>query len=133
MKLSRFLILIFISIVPIFSFSAEKEGVDFVSPKDGDETQSKISLKFSVSGMDVKPAGVMSEKTGHHHLIVDGKPIPKGTPVPKDEKNLHFGKGESETTLTLPKGKHTLTLQFADGAHLSYGEAWSKTITITVK
>ncbi len=121
---------------PIFSLAypgMEKDGVHFMSPKDGDTVDSKLTVKFEVTGMTVKPAGEMVDKTGHHHLIIDGKAIAKGSPVPKDEKNLHFGKGESETTITLPKGKHTLTLQFADGAHVSYGEAWSKTITVNVK
>ena len=63
----------------------------------------------------------MLEGTGHHHLIVDGKAVPKGSVVPADATHMHFGKGQTETTLKLPPGKHTLTLQFADGAHQSYG------------
>ncbi|MBB5465689.1 hypothetical protein HDG32_001793 [Paraburkholderia sp. CI2] len=71
--------------------------------------------------------------TGHHHLLIDGKPLPKGEVVPATDKSLHFGKGQTETDLTLPPGDHTLTLQFGDGAHRSYGPEMSKTITVHVK
>jgi len=46
---------------------------------------------------------------------------------------MHFGKGQTETDLTLVPGKYTLTLQFANGAHQSYGEPMSKKIEVTVK
>ena len=35
--------------------------------------------------------------------------------------------------MKLEPGTHTLTLQFADGNHNSYGEAMSETITVTVE
>ena len=70
--------------------------------------------------------------SGHHHLIVDGRPVPPGQPVPFDDKDLHFGKGQTEAQITLPPGRHTLTLQFADGGHRSYGPKWSATITVNV-
>ena len=62
-----------------------------------------------------------------------GKPVPKGEVSPANDKSLHFGKGQTETDLTLPPGDHTLTLQFGDGAHQSYGPDMSKTITVHVK
>jgi hypothetical protein len=40
---------------------------------------------------------------------------------------------QTETDVTLTPGKHTLTLQFADFAHKSYGEKWSQTIEVEVK
>ena len=71
--------------------------------------------------------------TGHHHLIIDGHPVEAGKAVPADATHLHFGKGQTETTLKLAPGPHTLTLQFADGLHQSYGPEMSATITVTVK
>lgn len=113
--------------------TAEYPSVHFENIKDGDVVKSPFAVKFSVRVFKAVPAGQIVPKTGHHHLIVDGKPIPKGSVVPKDAKHLHFGKGESETVLSLKPGKHTLTLQFADGAHISYGEEVSTTIKIRVK
>ncbi|MES2857375.1 MAG: DUF4399 domain-containing protein, partial [Bdellovibrionota bacterium] len=59
--------------------------------------------------------------------------VKRGEVVPADDRHIHFGLGQTETTVKLPKGKHTLTLQFADGNHASYGEMMSQTISITVK
>lgn len=108
-------------------------AVWFVSPKDGAKVASTFKLQFGVKGMSVHPAGQLKKDTGHHHLIVNSSSIEKGKVVPKDAKHIHFGKGQTETELTLPKGKHTLTLQFADGAHISYGENMSATVTVHVE
>jgi hypothetical protein len=83
--------------------------------------------------MDVEAAGKINEGKGHHHIIIDGSYIEKGQMVPKDETHIHFGKGQTSDTLKLSEGSHTLTLQFANGAHESYGKDWSKTITVNVE
>lgn len=108
-------------------------GVYFISPQDGEKVGKTFAVKMGLRGMEVRPAGEMAAQTGHHHLIIDGSPIQKGQVVPKDARHLHFGGGQSETTVTLPPGKHRLTLQFADGSHLSYGPKWSKTIQVLVE
>ncbi|TKC83107.1 DUF4399 domain-containing protein [Trinickia terrae] len=107
--------------------------VFFVAPKDGATVSNPVHAVFGLDGMTVEPAGTMTAGTGHHHLIVDGGPLPQGTVIPATETSLHFGKGQTETDLTLPPGDHTLTLQFGDGAHRSYGPEMSQTITIHVK
>lgn len=107
--------------------------VSILEPKDGATVAQTFEVKFGVEGMKIANAGTMTPGTGHHHLIVDGGAIPKGQPIPADATHVHFGKGQTETKMTLKPGKHTLTLQFADGAHLSYGEMMSQTIHITVK
>lgn len=109
------------------------KGVYFPTLKDGDTVAQKIKVAFGVNGMEVKPAGDATPLSGHHHLIIDGKPLAKGQVVPKDEKNIHFGKAQTEGEITLTPGEHTLTLQFADANHLSFGDEWSKTIKVNVK
>jgi len=113
--------------------SNEETGVYFVSPSEGATLSSPVKVEMGVRGMSVEPAGEVNEGKGHHHIVIDGGSISKGTVVPADSLNIHYGKGQTETTLELSPGKHKLTLQFADGLHQSYGEAWSKTITITVE
>jgi hypothetical protein len=113
------------------AFAAGK--VSFAEPKDGAVVKSPFKVKFKVEGMKVAPAGAEKAGTGHHHLIVDGQPVAKGEVVPKDDTHLHFGKGETEKELTLPQGEHTLTLQFADGEHKSYGPDMAATIHVTVQ
>lgn len=107
-------------------------SVDFVSPAEGSMVRSPVQVVMDVEGMVVKPAGEMGENTGHHHLIIDGGPVAKDQVVPADATHLHFGKGQKETEVELSPGDHTLTLQFADGAHRSYGPEMSKTIHVTV-
>ncbi|SDR01484.1 DUF4399 domain-containing protein [Paraburkholderia tuberum] len=112
---------------------AQAEGVTFVQPADGATVTNPMHVVFGLDGMKIAPAGTLTDGTGHHHLVIDGKPLPKGEVVPATDKSLHFGKGQTETDLTLPPGDHTLTLQFGDGAHRSYGPEMSKTITVHVK
>ncbi len=114
------------------------QKVFFVSPKDGSGVTKKIKIVFGVEGMEVAPAVNAENKvnkpgTGHHHLIIDGSFIPKGQAVPSDATHVHFGKGQKETELELTPGHHKITLQFADGNHISYGEEMSQTISVDVK
>ncbi|VVD94614.1 DUF4399 domain-containing protein [Pandoraea terrigena] len=112
---------------------APQARVYFVGPADGATVSNPVVVKFGVDGMAIKPAGDMTSNTGHHHLIIDGDPVPAGQVVPTDETHLHFGKGQTETRVNLTPGDHTLTLQFANGAHQSYGPAMSQTIKVHVK
>jgi hypothetical protein len=101
---------------------------------DGDTVSSPLTVKMGVCGMDVQAAGNEVAGAGHHHLIVDGGGcIPEGETVPKDANHIHFGKGQTETVLDLAAGEHTLTLQFANGLHASYGESMCKLIHVHVK
>jgi len=109
--------------------------VYIISPKDGATVGENVTVQFGLKGMGVAPAGVDKEKTGHHHLLVDVKDLPSaGQPIPKDETHLHFGGGQTETTLTLKPGTHTLQLELADQNHIPFDPALvSKKITIHVK
>jgi uncharacterized protein YfaP (DUF2135 family) len=113
--------------------AAAAQSVDFTEPKNGAVVTSPFKVKFAVTGMEVKPAGTMDNNTGHHHLIINGDSMKVGESVPFDETHLHFGKGQTETDVTLPPGTYKLTMQFANGAHQSYGPGLSKSITVTVK
>ena len=112
---------------------AQAASVSFVEPQDGATVPTTFPVKFSVEGMTVQPAGELSPTSGHHHLLIDAVSIPAGESVPFDERHIHFGKGQTEATMTLKPGTYKLTLQFANGAHQSYGEALSKTISVNVK
>jgi len=109
------------------------QSVDFMAPKDGAVLSSPFKVIFAVSGMEVSPAGELKPNTGHHHLLINTDGIASGTVIPFDDAHQHFGKGQTETDLSLPPGKYKLTLQFANGAHQSYGSQLSKSIHVTVK
>lgn len=113
----------------------KKAKVFFIEPKEGSTVTSPVKIKMGVEGMTIRKAGeaVDDMTSGHHHVILDGNPIPAGQPIPMDEKHIHFGQGQTETEIKLAPGEHTLTLQFADGAHRSFGPALSQTIKFKVK
>lgn len=110
--------------------------VYFISPKNGATVQGPVIVRFGLKGMGIAPAGVQFDNTGHHHLLIDGdlSDLNLAAPLPASDKVVHFGKGQTETTLTLPPGKHTLELVFADYRHLSFDPPLhSQKISITVK
>ncbi len=112
---------------------APSKRVFFVNLNDGDTVTSPVLIQMGVEGMEVHPAGQEKPDSGHHHIVVNGSFVPEGEVVPANENHIHFGKGDTETELELPPGEHTLTLQFADYAHRSYGEALSATIKVSVE
>jgi hypothetical protein len=110
--------------------------VYFIAPKNGATVQNPVVVKFGLKGMTIAPAGTQADNTGHHHLLVDTdlSELSLDAPLPATDKVLHFGKGQTETTLTLAPGKHTLELVFGDYRHMSFDPPLhSKKITITVQ
>jgi Domain of unknown function (DUF4399) len=117
----------------ISSHSAFSQSVDFVEPQNGATVSSPFKVVFAVTGMEIKPAGDMTENTGHHHLLINAESVPNGVVIPADATHKHFGKGQTETELSLAPGEYKLTMQFANGAHQSYGPELSKSINVLVK
>lgn len=109
--------------------------VYIIAPRDGATVGQEFTVRFGLKGMGVAPAGVDKEQTGHHHLLVDVKELPAaGQPIPKDDNHLHFGGGQTETTLKLKPGTHTLQLELGDANHLPLDPPLaSKKITVHVK
>jgi hypothetical protein len=109
--------------------------VYIVSPKNGAKVKSPVSVVFGLKGMGIAPAGIKFDNTGHHHLLIDSElPADLSQPLAANEKSVHFGKGQTETSVTLPPGKHTLQLVLGDSLHVPHDPAvYSKQITITVE
>jgi hypothetical protein len=124
---------VFAAALLTLSAGAFAQSVSFVEPANGATVSSPFKVKFAVAGMEVKPAGDMTANTGHHHLLINATPVKAGEVIPADEKHIHFGKGQTETEVTLPPGNYTLTMQFANGLHQAYGPGMNKEIKITVK
>lgn len=114
---------------------ASQRSVYIITPKNGEVTESPVTVRFGLSGMGVAPAGVERESTGHHHLLVDVAELPPaGQPIPADANHRHFGGGQTETELELPPGKHSLQLIMGDFAHRPGDPALvSERIEITVR
>ncbi len=113
--------------------SPEGARVMIISPSDGDTVEKEFTVVFGLEGMGVAPAGVDVEGTGHHHLLINQTELPE-VGKPMGNPPLHFGGGQTQTTLTLEPGTHTLQLILGDKLHIPHEPAVvSELITITVK
>ena len=105
-----------------------------IAPADKATVTGPVTVRFGLRGMGVAPAGIQLPDTGHHHLLVDADLPALDKPIPADANHIHFGKGQTETTLTLAPGQHTLQLVLGDHLHVPHPPAVvSQKITITVK
>ena len=103
-------------------------------PNNGEVVGTRFKVWFGLRNFGVAPAGVRKDGTGHHHLLVDTDLKNFDEPIPNDKQHLHFGKGQTETVLELPPGRHTLQLVLADADHVPHDPPiLSKKITITVR
>lgn len=139
--MSRLLLALSVCLVAAFAAAADRMAppagaeVYFIAPQNGAKLHSPVTIKFGLKGMGIAPAGIKFDNTGHHHLLVDTdlSEVKLDAPMPATDKIVHFGKGQTETTLNLAPGKHTLQLVFADYLHQSFDPPLtSKKITITV-
>jgi hypothetical protein len=113
--------------------SAEGAKAYIISPQDGEVVGQNVKVKFGLSGMGVAPAGVDMKNTGHHHLLIDEKELP-AMDKPMGGDIIHFGGGQTETTIDLEPGEHTLQIILGDKNHVPHKPAIiSEKITITVK
>jgi hypothetical protein len=140
--MNRLLLALGVTLIATLAVAQERTApapnaeVYIISPQNGAMVHGPVTVRFGLKGMGVAPAGVKFENTGHHHVIVDTdlSELKLDAPLPMTDKIVHFGKGQTETTLTLPPGKHTLELVFADYSHMSFDPPLhSKKITITVE
>ena len=115
--------------------SAPKDArLYFITPHDGQRVRSGFWVRFGLRNMGVTHAGDDFQNSGHHHLYVDVKePINPKEPIPQDKSHLHFGAGQTETLLELPRGTHTLQLVLGDAKHFPFNPpVASDKITIRV-
>ena len=124
------------AVAPAQTAAPANAMVYFINVKDGDTVKSPFKIQFGLSGMGVAPAGVEKPNTGHHHVLVDATLTPEQAkePIPADEHHLHFGGGQTETTVTLAPGRHTLQLVLGDWSHVPFNPPIvSPAITVEVK
>ncbi len=120
----------------------EGAEVYFVGLEDGATVASPVTVQFGLSGMGVAPAGTDVDATGHHHLLLNRPPLGEGpdgaeeltVSLPADDNHRHFGGGQTEVTLELAPGQHTLKLVLGDMNHVPHDPpVVSEVITITVE
>ena len=106
-----------------------------ITPKDGETVPENFTVRFGLSGMGIAPAGIDKEGTGHHHLLIDVAELPSLTePLPTTAHIKHFGGGQTETTINLPPGEHTLQLLLGNYTHVPHDNpVLSQAIKVTVQ
>jgi hypothetical protein len=95
-------------------------GVEILSPSDGATVTSPVLVQFGLSGMGVAPAGVERDNTGHHHLIIDAGLPNLQMPIPSDDNYRHFGGGQTQVSVALEPGVHTLQILLGDFRHIPH-------------
>lgn len=113
--------------------TAPSQAMSILEPANNATVPTTFKVRFGVKGMVVEPAGDIVANSGHNHLLINLDSVATGESIPFTEKHMHFGKGQTEAEVKLPPGVYKLTAQFANGAHQSYGQAMSSSITVTVK
>lgn len=112
----------------------EGASVYIISPADGATVSSPVTVVFGLKGMGVAPAGTEKDKTGHHHLIIDAGLPNLDEPIPADDNYRHFGGGQTEVSVELAPGSHTLQLLLGDHNHIPHNPPVSSDqITVTVQ
>jgi hypothetical protein len=105
--------------------------VYFEYPADRGRVPLKATIRFGLVNMGVAPAGVEKANSGHHHLLIDTPLPPLDQPIPSDPDHLHFGGGQTQATVTLTPGRHTLQLLLGDANHVPHDPpVFSKQITV---
>ena len=106
-----------------------------VSPQDGATVSSPVKVIFGLSApYGVAPAGMVMDNTGHHHLVIDADLPNLEMPIPKDNNYRHFGGGQTEASIELSPGEHTLQLLLGDFKHVPHADPIiSEQIRIIVK
>ena len=116
----KFLYLLIFVLCSSSAFSSENK-LYFIEPKDGATLNGPVKIVFGLSGMGVAPAGIDFPNTGHHHLLVDIENLPDLTkPIPANINHIHFGKGQTEVLIDLPKGKRSLQLLLGNYLHVPH-------------
>lgn len=116
--------------------SSAGSRVFFVEPQNGATVSNPITVKFGSEGIAIaKAADGVKDNSGHHHLLIDVDQEPAlDKPLPSDAHVLHYGQGQTETSIELTPGTHTLQLLLAGGNHVPHNPpVQSEKITITVK
>lgn len=105
------------------------------SPQDGQRLSSPVTLSFGSSGVEISPAGIERNNSGHHHLLINLQTLPAmDIPLPANAQVIHFGKGQTQATIELEPGVHSLQLLLGNHLHVPHARpVMSDKITITVE
>lgn len=114
--------------------AAPAPQIGILLPANNARVTSPVTVRFRLANYGVAPAGTNMERTGHFHVLIDSEAGEPGTVIPADSLHVHYGKGQIEVSLPVPKGRHVLRAVLGDYQHKVIGpELVSAPVTITVR
>ena len=135
---TKTLLLVVCLFLPLSLFAGETpspEGAKayFIDLKDGETIKSPFLVRFGLTEqMGIAPALADWPDTGHFHLLIDKKPPNPNKPI--SNNNLHLHRGQTEATVELGKGKHTLQIVMGDYSHIPHNPpVMSERISVKVE
>ena len=135
---TKTLLLVVCLFLPLSLFAGETpspEGAKayFIDLKDGETVKSPFLVRFGLNEqMGIAPALADWPDTGHFHLLIDKKQPNPNRPI--SNKNLHLHRGQTEATVELSKGMHTLQIVMGDYSHVPHNPpVMSKRISVKVE
>lgn len=108
--------------------------VFFIEPKDGAEVTSPVTVRFGVEGINLVLASSEVKLGSYHHILIDTKLDDVNAAIQINANQLRLGLEQTETSMELTPGKHTLQLVLGDYNSIPHDPVvQSDMITITVK
>ena len=107
--------------------------VYFINLIEGQKIKSPYLVQLGLtSEMGIAPALADWPDTGHHHIIIDSTITNMNKSI--SNKHIHLHKGQTEVSLKLASGKHTIQLLFGDYSHIPHDPpVMSEIINISVE
>ena len=131
-------IIIFFSSPSVLVYGGETPSVPgtkvyFINLIDGQIIKSPYIVQLGLtSEMGIAPALADWPDTGHHHIIIDSTITNMNKSI--SNKHIHLHKGQTEVSLKLASGKHTIQLLFGDYSHIPHDPpVMSEIINISVE
>jgi len=95
--------------------------VTIVEPSEGAVVPAgSVTVRLTVEGVAIVPAGDTPSGTGHHHLYLDAELTDGSVPIPTVPGSIiHMGDASAEYVFeNVPAGEHRLIAVVADGIHV---------------
>ena len=108
--------------------------VTIVEPANGATVPAgSVTVRLTVTGVPIVPAGDTTSGTGHHHLYLDADVTDPTVPIPTVPGSIiHMGDASSEYVFeNVPPGEHRLIAVVADGIHVPLQPWVVDTVTFT--
>jgi len=106
-----------------------------LEPRNGETVSSPVTIRIGTSEGGVTMADRSTNRQGAQLNIVIDAPLPEaGKMIPMDTHHIHLTHGESQKTISLSAGKHTIQLIEGSMSHIAAVDApHSDPVTFSVK